>query len=123
MTPDPTRAGVARRIRTAAHLTGSFTLRSGRVATEYFDKYRFEADPVLLDDIARLMAPLVPPGTEVLAGLRRAFPRLPVLVMSAHGSATVRAQVMALGATTYMLKPVRRQELLEALEAALADSR
>lgn len=62
-------------------------------------------------------------GTEVLAGLRRAFPRLPVLVMSAHGSATVRAQVMALGATTYMLKPVRRQELLEALEAALADSR
>jgi orotate phosphoribosyltransferase len=69
VTPDPTRAGVARRIRTAAHLTGSFTLRSGRVATEYFDKYRFEADPVLLDDVARLMAPLVPPGTEVLAGL------------------------------------------------------
>jgi orotate phosphoribosyltransferase len=69
VTPDPTRAGVARRIRAAAHLTGSFTLRSGRAATEYFDKYRFEADPVLLDDVARLMAPLVPPGTEVLAGL------------------------------------------------------
>lgn len=69
MTPDPTRTGVARRIRAAAHLTGTFTLRSGRTATEYFDKYRFEADPVLLDDIARLMAPLVPPATEVLAGL------------------------------------------------------
>lgn len=69
MTPDPTRTGVARRIRAAAHLTGTFTLRSGRTATEYFDKYRFEADPVLLDDIARLMAPLVPPSTEVLAGL------------------------------------------------------
>ena len=38
-------------------------------ATEHFDKYRFEGDPVLLDEIARQMAPLVPPGTEVLAGL------------------------------------------------------
>nr|WP_238426573.1 orotate phosphoribosyltransferase [Streptomyces adustus] len=50
-------------------MTGQFTLRSGRTATEYFDKYRFEADPVLLDDIARRMAPLVPSGTQVLAGL------------------------------------------------------
>lgn len=60
---------LARRIHAVAHLTGTFTLRSGRTATEYFDKYRFEADPVLLDDIGRAMAPLVPPGTEVLAGL------------------------------------------------------
>ncbi|WP_214324064.1 orotate phosphoribosyltransferase [Nonomuraea sediminis] len=44
-------------------------LRSGRTTTEYFDKYRFEGDPVLLDDIARAMAPLVPRGIEVLAGL------------------------------------------------------
>jgi orotate phosphoribosyltransferase len=36
---------------------------------EYFDKYRFEADPVLLDAIAEAMVPLVPTGTEVLAGL------------------------------------------------------
>ena len=52
-----------------AHLTGTFTLRSGRVSTEYFDKYQFEADPVLLADIAEAMATLVPEGTEVLAGL------------------------------------------------------
>lgn len=26
-------------------LTGEFTLRSGRIVSEYFDKYRFEADP------------------------------------------------------------------------------
>ncbi|WP_031518845.1 orotate phosphoribosyltransferase [Streptomyces sp. NRRL F-5123] len=69
MTTPPTHADLARRIREAAHLTGQFTLRSGRTATEYFDKYRFEADPVLLDEIARRMAPLVPAGTEVLAGL------------------------------------------------------
>jgi orotate phosphoribosyltransferase len=29
-----------------------FTLRSGRAATEYFDQYRIEGDPVLLDEIA-----------------------------------------------------------------------
>ena len=60
---------LARRIHAVSHLTGEFTLRSGRTATEYFDKYRFEADPVLLDEIARRMAPLVPSGTQVLAGL------------------------------------------------------
>ncbi|MCX4747025.1 orotate phosphoribosyltransferase [Kitasatospora sp. NBC_01287] len=65
MTP----AELAGRIHSAAHLTGEFTLRSGRTATEYFDKYRFEADPVLLDAIAEQLVPLVPPGTEVLAGL------------------------------------------------------
>lgn len=64
-----THSDLAARIHAAAHLTGEFTLRSGRTATEYFDKYRFEADPVLLDEIGRLMAPLVPAETEVLAGL------------------------------------------------------
>jgi orotate phosphoribosyltransferase len=60
---------LAQRIYQAAHLTGEFVLRSGRTATEYFDKYRFEADPALLDAIAEAMVPLVPPDTEVLAGL------------------------------------------------------
>jgi orotate phosphoribosyltransferase len=58
-------ASVADRCR----LTGTFVLRSGRTATEYFDKYQFEADPVLLDAVGAGLAPLVPPGTEVLAGL------------------------------------------------------
>ena len=63
------RADLARRIYDTAHLTGSFTLRSGATSTEYFDKYRFEADPVLLWAIAEAMAPLVPEGTDALAGL------------------------------------------------------
>lgn len=60
---------LARRVYDACHLTGTFTLRSGRTATEYFDKYRFEADPVLLEDVAQRMAQLIPASTEVLAGL------------------------------------------------------
>lgn len=60
---------LASRIHSATHVTGRFTLRSGRTATEYFDKYRFEADPVLLDEVAKRLVALVPVGTEVLAGL------------------------------------------------------
>ena len=63
------RAELARRIYDTAHLTGSFTLRSGVTSTEYFDKYRFESDPTLLRAIAEHLAPLVPEGTEALAGL------------------------------------------------------
>lgn len=60
---------LADQINTISRLTGTFTLRSGQVATEYFDKYRFEAQPELLAKIAAAMAPMVPAGTEVLAGL------------------------------------------------------
>ena len=63
------RAELARRIYDTAHLTGSFTLRSGVTSTEYFDKYRFESDPTLLRAIAEHLAPLVPEGTGALAGL------------------------------------------------------
>ena len=42
---------LAREINAVARLEGSFVLRSGRTATHYFDKYRFEADPVLLDPV------------------------------------------------------------------------
>ena len=63
------RTELARRIHAASHLTGTFTLRSGAVSNEYFDKYRFEADPVLLRDIAEAAAPLIPDGVDALAGL------------------------------------------------------
>ena len=52
-----------------ARLRGSFVLRSGAVASEYFDKYRFEADPALLRRVAEAMIPLLPAETEVLAGV------------------------------------------------------
>jgi orotate phosphoribosyltransferase len=50
-------------------LTGEFTLRSGQVASEYFDKYLFETDPLLLARVASAMAPLLPDGTDLLGGL------------------------------------------------------
>jgi orotate phosphoribosyltransferase len=60
---------LARQVRAVCRVTGEFVLRSGRTADEYFDKYQFEADPVLLDTLAEQMAALIPDGTQVLAGL------------------------------------------------------
>jgi orotate phosphoribosyltransferase len=63
------RSELARRLYRTAHLTGSFTLRSGVVSDEYFDKYLFEADPELLRAIVEALAERVPAGTDALAGL------------------------------------------------------
>jgi len=67
------------KIRRTAKLSGSFTLRSGKVSDTYFDKYPFEAQPTLLREIAQALAPLVPVGTEVLAGLEMGG--IPVVTM------------------------------------------
>lgn len=60
---------LARDIDAACRLTGRFTLRSGRVSSGYFDKFQFEADPVLLGRVADHMVSLVPDDAEVLGGL------------------------------------------------------
>lgn len=63
------RAELAGKIFKTSHLTGTFTLRSGQVSNEYFDKYLFESEPELLSEIAIHMSELIPEGTEILAGL------------------------------------------------------
>jgi orotate phosphoribosyltransferase len=63
------RDGLARTIYERTHLTGEFLLRSGAKSTEYFDKYLFESDPELLRTIGDALVPLLPTGTEALAGL------------------------------------------------------
>lgn len=60
---------MAQQVSARCRLTGQFELRSGQTATTYFDKYLFEGDPALLMQVAEQMVPLIPDGTEVLAGL------------------------------------------------------
>lgn len=62
-------ATLARDIDSCCRLTGEFTLRSGQIASEYFDKYLFESQPALLDRVAAQMMELLPEGTELLGGL------------------------------------------------------
>jgi orotate phosphoribosyltransferase len=60
---------LARRIRAATLLSGEFTLRSGKVSSFYWDKYRFESDPVLLLAIVDEMEKLLPTQYDKLAGM------------------------------------------------------
>jgi orotate phosphoribosyltransferase len=60
---------LARTIYERTHLRGEFRLRSGAVSHEYFDKYLFESDPLLLRTIGETLVPLLPPATDALAGL------------------------------------------------------
>ena len=66
MTADPT---LAADVDACCRLTGEFVLRSGQVASEYFDKYLFESDPGLLARMVARMVPLLPADTELLGGL------------------------------------------------------
>ena len=66
-------------------LTGEFTLRSGQQATEYFDKYLFEADPALLLRVAREMAGLLPESTDLLGGLELGGVPIATMVSSLTG--------------------------------------
>jgi orotate phosphoribosyltransferase len=79
------RTHLAREIYERTHLTGEFVLRSGAVSNEYFDKYRFESDPVLLRAIAEALAPLVPAGTDGLAGLELGGVPLATMVSQVTG--------------------------------------
>lgn len=60
---------LAQSIYETAHLTGTFTLRSGQISHEYFDKYLFESKSLLLSEIASVMKNNIPVNTEILAGL------------------------------------------------------
>ena len=51
---------LAREIYRISNIQGNFTLRSQQQATEYFDKYLFEAQPKLLYEIAHQLVNFIP---------------------------------------------------------------
>ena len=63
------KAQLAEEIKKTALLTGHFILRSGQSTTQYFDKYLLESSPLLLKSIIHYLKELIPPDTEILAGL------------------------------------------------------
>jgi len=82
---------LAIRIAKACAIKGTFTLRSGRIASEYFDKYQFESSPALLAETAQALAPLIPPDTDVLAGLEMGG--VAIVTMLSHYSGLTAAFV------------------------------
>jgi len=64
-----TRDELAKKLADCATIYGEFTLRSGATSKIYFDKYLFEADPVMLKQITEHMCDLLPDDVDALAGL------------------------------------------------------
>jgi len=92
-------ATLAADIDACCRLSGTFTLRSGQVSSEYFDKYLFEADPALLARVATQMVGLVPSDTELLGGLELGGVPIATVLSSLTGHPTlfVRKQAKEYG--------------------------
>jgi nitrogen regulation protein NR(I) len=62
-------------------------------------------------------------GLDVVKELHAARPRLPIILMTAHGTTNTAIEATKLGAFDYLLKPFEMPELLDAVGKALATSR
>lgn len=59
-------------------------------------------------------------GIEVLRQLRAQGNKVPVILMTSHGSEHVAVEVFRLGAKDYLIKPFSAQEMLDTIEEVLA---
>jgi FixJ family two-component response regulator len=75
-----------------------------------------EADCLILDIRMPGMS-----GLELQRELAAGDSDLPVIFITAHGSdENMRARALAAGAVDYLLKPLREEEVLKAIDAALS---
>ena len=75
---------LAKAIYNIANIKGSFKLRSGIVSNEYFDKYLFESNPQIINQIAKRALKLIPNNINCLAGLEMGG--IPIATMISHYS-------------------------------------
>ena len=96
-----------KKIYDVCYLTGMFKLRSGLTSHEYFDKYMFESDPVLLKYITQEMALKIPKETEILAGLEMGGIPLVTMLSSITGlpAVFVRKQAKIYGTAKFVEGP------------------
>ncbi len=62
-------------------------------------------------------------GLELVQELHRAKPRLPIILMTAHGTTETAIEATKLGAYDYLLKPFEMEELLDLVQRAVRSSR
>lgn len=62
-------------------------------------------------------------GDELLARIRSAFPRIPVIAITAFGSVENALDLTRAGAADYLTKPFRTRALLESVERVLEETR
>src|SRR5258705_1527908 len=62
-------------------------------------------------------------GLDLVRELHTAKPRLPIILMTAHGTTDMAIEATKVGAFDYLLKPFNMPDLLELLSKAFATSR
>src|SRR5262245_22093645 len=62
-------------------------------------------------------------GLDLIAELHSAKPKLPIIMMTAHGTTETAIEAMKLGACDYLVKPFEADELLALTASAVASSR
>ena len=87
---------------------------NGIVAMEILEKNLFNPDIILLD----IRMPKVS-GIEVLAKIRKQFPLIPVIMLTALTDLEIAVDTMKKGAFDYLVKPVRKIQLIETINKAL----
>lgn len=88
-----------------------FTYHNGREALE---DIKGDCDLVLLDN---RMPDLT--GLAVLKELKKNFPKMPVIIMTAFGTTETAIEAMRLGAFDYILKPFELEEIFELINRGL----
>ncbi|MCB9644358.1 MAG: sigma-54-dependent Fis family transcriptional regulator [Myxococcales bacterium] len=61
-------------------------------------------------------------GIDVVSAVHQQQPHYPILVLTGQNDAQLAVQALRLGARDYLTKPIRKQELLQALEMACAQT-
>ncbi|MEA3273747.1 MAG: response regulator [Pseudomonadota bacterium] len=59
-------------------------------------------------------------GVEAVAYFRREFPKTPVIVLTGYPNVDLAVQFMKEGVVEYLVKPVEKEKLLEAVEKAIS---
>lgn len=111
-------AGTAEALRSVLENEGHLVLnaRSGEEGLDLVEKER--CDAVLTD----LRLPGLS-GLELITELHAARPRLPIILMTAHGTTEAAIEATRRGAFDYLLKPFEMPAMLATLEQALTASR
>ena len=62
------------------------------------------------------------PGTELLAEIRRLYPDIGVILMTGFGSVETAVEAMKRGASDYLTKPVKNEELVRVVERSIREA-
>jgi len=95
---------------------GVAAAEDGRAALDLLQRESF--DLLLTDQRMPAMD-----GLELLEQVQRLAPRLPVVLMTAHGTVSTAVEAMKRGAADYLTKPFERDELLLVVDKAIRHRR